>query len=91
MACPLWPHKVLMAQAEAGQEPRAGGDCSLCCQVLRVDELAKLGGVPCIHQDVGAKGCSIHPSRPKICRAYRCLWLSGGLAEADRPHRLGAV
>jgi hypothetical protein len=80
-----------MQQAQTGQQPRACGECSLCCQVLRVDELAKLGGVCCVHQDVGARGCSIHPSRPKICRAYRCLWLSGGLAEADRPDRLGAV
>ena len=80
-----------MNQVDADQGVRSCGDCSLCCQVLRVDELAKLGGVPCIHQDVGAKGCSIHPSRPKICRAYRFLWLSGGLAEPDRPDRLGAV
>lgn len=36
-------------------------------------------------------GCSIHPTRPRICRAYRCLWLRGGLDEADRPDRLGAV
>jgi hypothetical protein len=70
---------------------RACGECSLCCTVLRVDPLRKLGGVPCIHQDVAGPGCAIHATRPTICRAYTCLWLSGGLEEADRPDRLGAV
>jgi len=58
--------------------------------VLRVDELRKLGGTPCpeLHAE---SGCSIHETRPGICRAYRCLWLRGGLEEADRPDRLGAV
>ncbi|MDG2333441.1 MAG: hypothetical protein P8Q97_04380 [Myxococcota bacterium] len=70
---------------------RACGECSLCCRVLRVDELDKLGGVPCVHQDVDAPGCSVHAQRPNICRSYRCLWLSGGLEEGDRPDRLGAV
>lgn len=67
------------------------GDCSLCCSVLRVDELRKLAGVSCVHQDQGAPGCAIHSQRPAICRAYRCLWLGGGLADGDRPDRLGAV
>lgn len=72
-------------------EPRACGECSLCCTVLRVDELRKLGGTHCLHQDVSGPGCAIHATRPGICRAYRCLWLGGALEEADRPDRLGAV
>jgi hypothetical protein len=59
--------------------------------VLRVDDLDKLGGVPCAYLRSQGAGCSIHPRRPGICRAYRCFWLRGGLAEADRPDRLGAV
>jgi hypothetical protein len=70
---------------------RTCGDCSLCCTVLRVDALRKLGGVACVHQDVAGPGCAIHPERPGICRAYRCLWLAGGLEAGDRPDRLGAV
>lgn len=70
---------------------RVCGDCSLCCTVLRVDELRKLGGVPCLHQNSTGPGCSIHPERPGICRAYRCLWLQGGLEEPDRPDLVGAV
>lgn len=69
---------------------RACGECSLCCVVLRVDALRKLGGTPCIHQRAGG-GCGIHPTRPGICRDYQCLWLRGGLEDADRPDRLGAV
>lgn len=72
---------------------RSCGACSLCCTLLRVDELAKLGGRPCRHQQVGNPGgaCGIHARRPEVCRAYRCLWLRGSLRDADRPDRLGAV
>lgn len=71
---------------------RACGACTLCCTVLRVDALRKLGGVPCRHlRESPEGGCSIHATRPRICRAYRCLWLQGGLEEADRPDRLGAL
>lgn len=69
---------------------RTCGPCSLCCTVLRVDELKKLGGVDCVHQRPEG-GCGIHATRPRICRAYSCLWLGGGLPEDDRPDRLGAV
>jgi hypothetical protein len=70
---------------------RACGECTLCCTVLRVDELGKLGGAPCRHLRSQGSGCSIHPTRPRICRAYRCLWLRGSLLEGDRPDRLGAL
>lgn len=70
---------------------RGCGECSLCCTVLRVDELAKLGGVDCVHQNASGPGCAIHAQRPGICRAYRCLWLQGGLGDEDRPDRLRAV
>jgi hypothetical protein len=74
----------------AAASGRSCGACSLCCTVLRVDELAKLGGTPCLHQRAEG-GCAIHPRRPAICRRYRCLWLQGGLDPGDRPDRLGAV
>jgi hypothetical protein len=71
-------------------DARGCGACSVCCTVLRVDELAKLGGVTCLHQRAEG-GCAIHPRRPAICRAYACLWLRGSLDDVDRPDRLGAV
>ncbi len=58
--------------------------------MLRVDELRKRAGTACRHV-VPGKGCAIHATRPPICRAYRCLWLQGGLEPEDRPDRLGAV
>ena len=69
---------------------RSCGACSLCCTVLRVDELSKLGGAPCVHQRATG-GCAIHATRPDVCRAYRCLWLRGAFGEDDRPDELGAV
>ncbi len=72
------------------EEQRTCGACSLCCSVLRVDELSKPAGVDCEHQ-LAEGGCAIHATRPAICRAYHCLWLSGGLEEADRPDQLGAI
>ena len=58
--------------------------------MLRVDELRKLGGVACAALAPGG-GCGIYARRPRICRAYRCLWLQGKLDVEDRPDRLGAV
>ena len=69
------------------------GACTLCCRLLRVDELRKLGGTACreLRKAPLPPGCGIHATRPPICRAYACLWLTGGLDEADRPDRLGAI
>ena len=69
---------------------RECGACSLCCEVLRVDDLRKLGGVRCLYQRPEG-GCGIYAERPAICRDYRCLWLAGGLEDGDRPDGLGAV
>jgi hypothetical protein len=84
--------------ADLGHDPererraaaRRCGTCSLCCTILRVDELAKPAGRDCLHQR-GENGCGIHASRPSICRAYRCLWLQGGLEDDERPDRLGGI
>lgn len=70
--------------------PRRCGSCSLCCTLLRVDELAKPAGIPCEKLREGG-GCGIHPSRPGICRSYRCAWLEGRFDESDRPDLLGAL
>ncbi len=87
--------------AELGRDPererraasRSCGTCSLCCTVLRVDELAKPAGRDCVHQrgPLGSGGCSIHATRPAICRSYRCLWLQGGLEDGERPDATGGI
>ncbi len=73
------------------ESERSCGECTLCCTVLRVDALRKLGGVACAQLVSETGGCGIYDDRPRICRSYRCLWLQGGLEEEDRPDRLGAV
>ena len=77
----------------SGAVARGCGACTLCCTLLRVDELKKLGGSACRELRAAPlpPGCGIHATRPPICRAYRCLWLAGGLDEGDRPDRLGAI
>ncbi len=80
-----------MTEATASGSGRACGPCSMCCTVLRVDELKKLGGVACNQLGLAGTGCSIHETRPRICRDYRCLWLQGKLEDEDRPDQLGAI
>ena len=78
------------AAREARAAERRCGECSACCSVLRVDELAKPAGRDCVHQR-GRAGCAIHAERPPVCRGYHCLWLQGGLEDDERPDRTGAV
>jgi Fe-S-cluster containining protein len=69
---------------------RACGTCSLCCTVLRVDELGKSAGQDCPNQR-GELGCGIYEIRPEICRSYECLWRQGGLEEDERPDLTGGI
>lgn len=54
---------------------RICGQCSACCVTLRIDEppVQKPADIPCVH--LGATGgCSIHATRPSICRTWFCGW-----------------
>ncbi|HEY4942194.1 MAG TPA: hypothetical protein VII56_12275 [Rhizomicrobium sp.] len=51
----------------------ACGECTMCCKVMAVDELAKPAGRWCGHCDI-AKGCKIYESRPGECRTFDCVW-----------------
>jgi Fe-S-cluster containining protein len=86
----LGPDKERELRAAA----RSCGTCSLCCTVLRVDELEKRAGEDCVHQcggDTHETGCGIYEIRPEICRAYQCLWRQGGLEEDERPDATGGI
>jgi hypothetical protein len=50
------------------------GDCTLCCKVMAIEELAKPASSWCLHCKPG-HGCVIYAARPAECRAYSCLWL----------------
>lgn len=67
-------------------ERRECGSCSLCCKLLVVPELGKVGGVWCVRWAKG-KGCTDYEARPGSCRAFSCAWLRGGVGEHWRPDR----
>jgi hypothetical protein len=54
---------------------RECGDCTLCCKVMAIEELAKPAGSWCPHCKPG-RGCLIYADRPAECRAFSCLWLT---------------
>lgn len=59
-------------------EPATGrtcSACSLCCKLLHVIELNKPAGQWCQHCKPGHGGCTIHETRPQICRGYYCGWM----------------
>jgi len=56
---------------------RSCGDCTLCCKVMAIEEIAKPAGDWCRHCKPG-RGCRIYDSRPAECRAFNCLWLTDG-------------
>ena len=53
---------------------RACGECTLCCKVMAIEELAKPASSWCPHCKQG-RGCLICAARPAECRTYGCLWL----------------
>ena len=66
---------------------RSCQDCTLCCKVLRIDELAKPRHAWCPHCAIG-KGCKIYDVRPETCRAFYCGWLiNDWLGEHWRPSK----
>jgi hypothetical protein len=68
---------------------RTCGACAVCCLVLGIAELDKAVRAPCQHQR--GRGCARYDSRPRDCRAFRCLWLAGGLLPPDRPDLSGVM
>jgi hypothetical protein len=54
---------------------RVCGSCSLCCKLLRIEELDKPAGRWCSHCTVGRDGCKIYDTRPGSCRSFHCTWL----------------
>lgn len=73
------------------QGGRTCGPCSLCCRLLPVPELTKDAGRQCPKIALPAGGCSIHPTRPAVCRSFECAWLRGAGDEDQRPDLTGIV
>jgi hypothetical protein len=79
-------------EAGVGLVPgRQCGGCSVCCKVLPIDtaEIQKQAGISCRHSVKGS-GCAIHETRPQVCRAYYCGWMSmPDLGDDWRPDKSG--
>jgi uncharacterized protein len=69
------------------------GECTLCCKVLDIVELAKPAGKlcsDCVRSVSG--GCGIYATRPQVCRAYECLWKGDrAMSQQLRPDRVGTL
>ncbi len=64
---------------------RSCENCTLCCKVLGIPELAKPRGAVCTHCDWGT-GCTIYARRPKACSDFDCSYLlSPSLGEEWKP------
>jgi uncharacterized protein len=69
-------------------------DCTGCCVVFEVKEVAKAFGERCKHlgPTLFGVGCQIYTDRPDACKRYVCLWLDSqrrseveSMPEAMRP------
>jgi hypothetical protein len=72
-------------------ENKSCGDCSLCCKLIGVEEIAKPQFVWCRSYGKGV-GCKVYDTRPAACAAFACYWLHvPNLGEEWRPDRAGFV
>lgn len=69
---------------------RKCGDCTVCCHVYAVAEIAKPAHVDCPHLRAG---CSLfdQDQRPELCSRFQCAWLRGCGLPSDRPDLNGVV
>ncbi|MBM3507529.1 MAG: hypothetical protein FJX64_07375 [Alphaproteobacteria bacterium] len=61
---------------------RTCGSCSLCCKLMNVPELDKPMGQWCRHCKPGT-GCTIHATRPQVCRDFFCGYLQSSTLSQD--------
>lgn len=70
---------------------KACGACSMCCQVLDIEELQKPAGLTC-PECISGGGCRVYMDRPDVCRDYECLWKGDrNLGQQMRPDRIGTI
>lgn len=70
---------------------RACGECTLCCKLLAIAELAKPRNIWCDHCKP-RHGCAIYDLRPRSCATFYCGYLlSRDLGEEWKPSRCKIV
>jgi len=58
------------------------GECTLCCELLKVPSLDKNAGVLCSNC-VLTKGCKIYNSRPQECVDFKCAYIQMDKVHVD--------
>lgn len=75
-----------------GMSARTCGECTACCTILPVKDIAKPGHTRCMFEGAG---CALHgkPTMPHSCRLWSCSWLADPdtTAALERPDRAGYV
>jgi len=66
------------------------GECTMCCKLLGVSELAKPSGLWCQHCTPG-RGCQIYDARPSTCRDFECGWLASDGPPELRPDKIHLI
>lgn len=67
---------------------RSCGACMMCCKLFPVRHFNKPAGVWCKHAKPG-QGCTIHETRPTVCRAFQCEWtINSNIGEDWRPDKV---
>jgi hypothetical protein len=68
---------------------RECGKCTLCCELPEIEVLHKPMFKKCDYQFEG--GCKFYQSRPRVCRNFSCMWLSGILNFDKSPLATGII
>ena len=63
---------------------RECGSCHLCCDLLEVKIFDKPENTRCKYL---THNCSIHPTRPEVCRNFFCGWAKGLMPESLPPYK----
>lgn len=68
------------------------GECSLCCKLIEVPNLAPAGEW-CPHCEPGRKegGCTIHENRPEYCKGFHCFWRAESWPDKYRPDKCHVI
>lgn len=67
------------------------GNCTLCCQLLKISSTGSLAGEWCKECDPEV-GCKIYKTRPKECRGFACSYAQmNEVSVGLRPDQCGVI
>jgi len=82
----------IILRSETLVQGRECGFCTVCCSATKIDapEFKKPAGILCQH--CNGRGCTIHDTRPRVCRDFFCgWWVLPQLDEDWRPDKSGVL